>query len=123
MSEFLTSDRNTAIPITPISPAKLPAWLDRHPQSRAWIAGVGFKAEPGTFAFLPNGDGRPAAIIASPAEGAPVYAFADLPMTLPEGSTTVATRIEPPTSRTPSRGAAPASISHDQASSQSPTPQ
>ena len=85
MSEFLTSDRNTAIPITPISPAKLPAWLDRHPESRAWIAGVGFKAEPGTFAFLPNGDGRPAAIIASPAEGAPVYAFADLPMTLPEG--------------------------------------
>ena len=85
MSEFLTSDRNSAIPITPISTARLPAWLDGHPQCREWIAGVGFKAEPGTFAFLPDRDGRPAAIIAAPVEGASVYAFADLPMALPEG--------------------------------------
>ena len=49
--------------------------------------------------------------------------FSMTPMTLPDGSTTVATRMEPPTSRTGSRGAAPASMSHDHASSQSRTPQ
>lgn len=85
MTEFLTSDRRDAIPITPINAAMLPAWLDQHPQSREWVAGVGFKAEPGRFVFLPGSNGRPEAIIASPSEGAPVYAFADLPMALPEG--------------------------------------
>ena len=85
MSKFLTSDRSGAIPINPVRAAALPAFLDRHPRYREWLSRTGFKAEPGTFAFLPGGDGRPEAIVASPAEGAPVYAFAGLPMALPEG--------------------------------------
>jgi leucyl aminopeptidase len=85
MSEFLTSDRSGAIPINPVRAADLPAWLDRHPRFREWLSGTGFMAEPGTFAFLPGGDGRPEAVIASPVEGTPVYAFAGLPTALPEG--------------------------------------
>ena len=85
MSKFLTSDRSGAIPINPVRAATLPAFLDRHPRYREWLSRTGFKAEPGTFAFLPGGDGRPEAIVASPTEGAPVYAFAGLPMALPEG--------------------------------------
>src|SRR5205814_894586 len=65
--------------------AKLAAWLEQQPQSRDWIASIGFKAEPGTFAFVPGRDGRPAAVLAARAEGTAVFAFADLPMALPEG--------------------------------------
>jgi leucyl aminopeptidase len=85
MSEYLCSDRSGAIPITPVAAATLPAWLEHHPQSREWLAGIGFTAEAGTFAFLPGGEGRPSAVIAAPVEGASVYAFANLPMALPEG--------------------------------------
>jgi leucyl aminopeptidase len=85
MPSSLASDRNHARPITTVSTASLPGWLEKHPESREWIAAIGFKAEPGTFTFLPGANGRPASVIAAPTEGAPVYAFADLPMTLPEG--------------------------------------
>ena len=85
MHEFLTSDRNGAIPIIPVRAASLAAWLDAQPRSREWLSRTGFKAKPGTFAFLPGSDGKPETIVAAPAEGAPVYAFAGLPTALPEG--------------------------------------
>jgi leucyl aminopeptidase len=86
MFEFFTSDHGGAIPITPVDAAALPAWLETHPASREWIAALGFKAEPGTFAFVPGNDGRPSAVLASPMDGVSVWAFAGLPMTLPEGT-------------------------------------
>jgi hypothetical protein len=85
MSDFLTADRSGAVPIMPVRAESFPAWLDRHSRSREWLSRIGFKAEPGTFAFLPGADGRAEAIVASPASGAPVYAFAGLPTALPEG--------------------------------------
>jgi leucyl aminopeptidase len=85
MSDFFTSDRSSAIPVTPVSKATLSSWLEKHPESREWITGVGYDAKPNTFAFLPDAKGRPASVIASPVEGAPVYAFAGLPLALPEG--------------------------------------
>ena len=85
MSEFLTANRSDAILITPVQAADLPAWLDQHPRSREWLSRIGFKGDPGTFAFLPGADGSPESVIAAPTTGAPVYAFAGLPMALPEG--------------------------------------
>jgi leucyl aminopeptidase len=85
MPDFLVSDSNGAIPVAPVTAAMLPTWLEAHPQSRDWLAVTGFKAEPGSFAFIPGANGRPARVLSAPAEGAPVYAFADLPMALPEG--------------------------------------
>jgi len=85
MSKFLTSDRSGAVPIHPVRAANLSTWLDRYPRFRPWLSRTGFKAEPGTFAFLPASDGQPEAVAASPAEGAPIFAFAGLPMALPEG--------------------------------------
>ncbi|HEX7271514.1 MAG TPA: leucyl aminopeptidase family protein, partial [Casimicrobiaceae bacterium] len=85
MFEFLTSDRGNAIPITPVTMGTLPAWLGHQTRARDWLAAMGFKAEQGSFAFVPNGDGRPQRILAAPNEGAPVYAFAHLPKALPEG--------------------------------------
>ena len=86
MLEFFTSHRENAIRIAPVSSAALPGWLDAHPESREWIAAVGFKAEPGTFAFLPGKGGAPSAVLASPVDSGSVWSFAGLPMALPEGT-------------------------------------
>jgi leucyl aminopeptidase len=82
---FFAADRGGATPIAAVGKAALPAWLERHPQHRGWLASAGFTAEPGTFAFLPGEGGALASIVAAPVEGAPVYAFANLPGALPEG--------------------------------------
>ena len=34
MFDFFTSNQGSAIPITPVSEAALPEWLDAHPASR-----------------------------------------------------------------------------------------
>src|SRR5438105_2200691 len=81
-----TSEQGNAIRITPVREAALPGWLDAHPESREWISVMGFKGEPGTFAFLAGDNGRPSGLIASPTEGGSVWAFAGLPMALPEGT-------------------------------------
>src|SRR5215471_21179432 len=85
MSKFLTSDRGGALPIHPVRASNLSMWLDRFPRFREWLSRTGFEAEPGTFAFLPRDDGQPEAVVAAPAEGAAIFAFAGLPMALPEG--------------------------------------
>src|SRR5215831_7781857 len=85
MLPFFTADRRDATTITPVVKETLSAWIERHPQSRDWISSIGFKAAPGTFAFLPAVDGRAASILAAPAEEASLFAFADLATALPEG--------------------------------------
>ena len=86
MSPFPMSDRNNAIPIVPVTPSTLPTWLESSAQSRDWITGTGFKAEPGSFVFVPGPDGRLRVVLAAPAEGPSVYRFAHLPTALPEGT-------------------------------------
>jgi hypothetical protein len=72
MLDCFTSQQGNAIPMATVREADLPRWLDAHPESREWIAAVGFKAEPGTFAFLADNGGRPRGVLASPADGEPV---------------------------------------------------
>lgn len=86
MLTCFTTEQDSAIRIIPVGEAALPGWLDAHPDSREWISAVGFKAEPGTFAFLAGRNGRPSGLIASPTEDGPVWAFAGLPTALPEGT-------------------------------------
>ena len=85
MYDFFASDRSNAIPVTPVAEADFPAWLAKNPQHGAWIAAIGFKAEPGTFAFLAGDSALPARVIAVPSPGEPVWSFASLPTALPEG--------------------------------------
>ena len=58
MFDFFATESASAIPVSPINAAALPAWLEAHPESRAWLGATGFSAAPGTFAFVPNADGR-----------------------------------------------------------------
>ena len=85
MSSCLTSDSSRAVPITPVTKASLPQWLDAHPARREWLNITGFKAEPNSFVFLPPSDGEPMRVLAAVGEGEPVWAFAGLPTSLPEG--------------------------------------
>ena len=85
MSSCLTSDSTRAIPITPVTKASLPQWLDAHPARREWLNLTGFKAEPNSFVFLPPSAGEPMRVLAAVGEGEPVWAFAGLPTLLPEG--------------------------------------
>src|SRR5215472_8744002 len=85
MLSFLTTDRRDAIPITAVTPQTLPAWIERHPQSRAWLSSLGFKAAPGTFVFLPAPDGRTVGILAAATDESSVFRLAHLPNALPEG--------------------------------------
>ena len=86
MLACFTSEQGNPIQITPVGEAALPHWLEAHPASREWLSAVGFKGEPGTFAFLAGEKGRPSGLITSPPEGRPVWAFAGLPAALPEGT-------------------------------------
>ena len=50
MSFSLTSDSSGAVPITPVTKASLPQWLEAHPTSGDWLKIIGFKAAPGYVA-------------------------------------------------------------------------
>ena len=88
MLKCFAAQEQNAIPIMPVRQADFPAWLDEYREYRQWLAGVGYKAEPGTFAFVPGAgnDGRPRAVVTSPLDGASVWSLAGLPMSLPEGA-------------------------------------
>jgi leucyl aminopeptidase len=81
----LTIDAGNAIPIVPTSKTALPDWLERNPEHREWIAANGFTAEPGAFVLVPDGSGHAKCVLAASNEGPAVWAFAGLPMVLPEG--------------------------------------
>ena len=85
MQTALTSETSAAIPVTSVTKADLPAWIESHPQQGDWLSTVGFKGEPGSFVFVPGLNGCPAQVITTPSEGEPLWAFASLPTALPEG--------------------------------------
>jgi leucyl aminopeptidase len=86
MLECFTSQRDGAIRITAIRQEAFPGWLAENPEFRGWLWAVGFKAEPGTFAFLPGSTEAPEGVIAAATDEASVWAFAGLPLSLPEGT-------------------------------------
>lgn len=85
MLESLTDDRDGAVPITLISKAALPAWIEDRSDARSWLSTVGFKADPGSFVFIPEGKRASAEVLAAPADGERLWSVAGLPMALPEG--------------------------------------
>ena len=66
MLECFTSQRDGATKVTAIRQEAFPGWLAEHLELRGWLSALGFKAEPGTFAFLPGSTGAPGGVIASP---------------------------------------------------------
>jgi leucyl aminopeptidase len=79
-----------AVPITALTQVELPAWLDAAPaRQRRWVRAIGFAAETGKVALVPDEDGRLGAVLLGVGEGSDagsMWALAGLPEALPEGN-------------------------------------
>ncbi|MBS0582687.1 MAG: leucyl aminopeptidase family protein, partial [Proteobacteria bacterium] len=76
-----------AIPLTAATKATLRATAAKLGKSAAnWIAASGFDATPGTFCLLPDAQGNARRVLAGIAAADDLYALANLPQRLPEGS-------------------------------------
>ncbi len=85
MTTGLVEPVSDAIPITIVDKQSLPRWLEASPQHARWVAAMGFKAEPGSVVMLPKFDGGVERVLAAANDGPPVWSFAGLPSSLPEG--------------------------------------
>jgi leucyl aminopeptidase len=88
---YLVPEAKVAVPLTPVSPSELSTRFDSlGAQAKSWIESTGFKAEPGSFALLPDSNGKLARVLAGASkEGSPgnngLWDLAGLPSALPEG--------------------------------------
>jgi leucyl aminopeptidase len=88
---YLVPDDRMAVPLTPVIARELGARLDSlGAPAKSWIESTGFKAEPGSFALLPDSNGKLGRVLvgASPETGPGnngLWDLAGLPSALPEG--------------------------------------
>ncbi|HEX4112424.1 MAG TPA: leucyl aminopeptidase family protein [Stellaceae bacterium] len=79
------SDASDAVPVTPVAASDLSACLDGlDPRARRWADAIGFKAEPGQTALLPDAQGGLARVLVGWKPAEPLWALAALPDALPE---------------------------------------
>ena len=86
MLSHLVSEAPGAVPITPVTSDELAgrsAALDE--SARTWLRAIGFTAEPGKVALLPDAGGRVARVLVGYGAGDELWALAGLPDSLPEG--------------------------------------
>jgi leucyl aminopeptidase len=90
MADALIEDATGAIPISVLGHDRLAPWLDAVPEyQRNWLRAIGFAAEGGKFAPLPDASGRLARVVVGlgrdALSGGGIWALAGLPEALPEG--------------------------------------
>ncbi len=68
-----------------VSRGDFDGWRQRHPQHDGWLAHCAWRADPGSFTFLPAANDAPPSALASAADGESIWALGGLPLTLPEG--------------------------------------
>jgi len=90
MAFFIVDDADGAIPITALSKAELPRWLETAPErERNWLGALGFSADPGKHAVVPDEDGSFARVVVGLGDAddarRTMWALAGLPGELPEG--------------------------------------
>lgn len=84
---LLTKPDKSAIPVIALHKQAYPAWLKRQDAFRTrWLKSIGFEAEAGTYALIPNARGDLAAIAAGIPEQPDLWSLAYLPSRLPMGS-------------------------------------
>lgn len=75
------------VAIVPVAKSRLAAWMESAaPADRAWLASIGFGAEPGSSALLPGPDGRLSRVLVGVGERLDLWSLAGLPAGLPKGS-------------------------------------
>jgi len=85
-----------AVPITPVTPETLPEALARLGESeRRWVAGLGFKPEPGATALVPAPAGGLGRVLVGWNPKEPIWALGGLPEALPQGRYSLDARLGP----------------------------
>ncbi|MBE2295328.1 MAG: leucyl aminopeptidase family protein [Phycisphaerales bacterium] len=84
------------IPLILVIESKFARWLERQQDiTRRWLTTTGFKAKPGSFALIPNTDGRLREVVVGIAKADDLWALGELPTTLPEGDYRLAGAFDP----------------------------
>lgn len=79
-------DDGEAVPLVPLRPADLDAWLDRQPSRiAAWLRRMDFHARAGTWQPVPAVDGDVAMVVAGVGDRPDLWSLAALPRVLPPG--------------------------------------
>jgi leucyl aminopeptidase len=88
MAYSLIDHDGGTVPLTPLTKAQLAKWQDTAPaRERDWAAAVGFKAEAGKTALVPDERGKLGRVLVGVSDSdAAMWAVAGLSETLPEGS-------------------------------------
>ena len=88
MAYSLIDDDAGAVPLTPLTKTALAAWRESAPaHERDWAAAIGFKAEAGKTALVPDKNGKLGRALVGVGDGdAAMWCVAGLSESLPEGS-------------------------------------
>src|SRR5215471_4553904 len=88
MAYSLIDQESTAVPLTPLSKTDLAGWRENAPAlERDWAEAVGFKAEAGKTALLPDKHGKLGRVLVGVGDSdAAMWCVAGLSETLPEGN-------------------------------------
>lgn len=88
MLKHLTSRAaKDAVTITPLTKAELAPWLKKQgAATRRWVESLGFEAQPGRHALLPDKDGRLQRVLLGRDEADDLWPYGALPTALPKGS-------------------------------------
>lgn len=83
----LIDDADGSVPITALTSAALTEWMEgQEARIRQWIERTGFKADVGTFTFLPDSEGGIGRVLAGLGDGSDPWAMASLTTALPFGN-------------------------------------
>src|SRR5512135_2873621 len=87
MTFALVAAAEAAVPLTPVAPESLPEALARLSESeRRWVAGLGFKGDPGALALIPGSGGALGRVLVGTKPDEPIWALGGLSEALPAGS-------------------------------------
>ncbi len=86
LQHLTTRAGKQAVTITPLTKAELEPWLAAQPATiRRWVEGIGFAAQPGKTALLPDAEGALARVLLGVEAGEDIWSYGALPGSLPQG--------------------------------------
>lgn len=87
MLEHLVDRATNSVPVTPLRAAGLAAWLKDQPAAvQRWVKAVDYRAKPGSFCLVADGEGKLSRVLVGLEEGGDRWSSAALPASLPAGS-------------------------------------
>jgi leucyl aminopeptidase len=96
MSLALVAATAQAVPITPVTPETLPEALARLSElERRWVAGLGFKADPGATVLVPAPTGGLGCVLVGWSPNEAIWALGGLPEALPQAQYALDARLGP----------------------------